>query len=692
MPCLRKFEHFCEEKEKDAFREVCYNKNGIVQKPPSKPSQEECLFWAFFHCTRKESIMQKTFIKYTVMIMTSAIFLILFINFLFSRHNLETQQFNTFRAKIEQVIHTLESNRMELELVKKNLDEDYLTRAKAAAYVMDRQEDVVTDVSMMQYLAELLNVDELHVIDENGIIISSSVSKYVGFDMKAGDQTRPFLVLLEDDDKSSYLIQEPQPNAAEGKIMQYVGVVRRLQKGFVQVGFVPERQMEAQSRNTYNYIFSMFPTDVEEEFFVVDCNTGVVLGHSDNMDHDFTEDCYQLEQLLGCTKGAYKTGKNGKKMYIVSRNYDDVLICAALPGEVLSQKLMENTFHTFFYLLFIEAAVILLLYYLVKSKVIDGIHHIIDRLSAITDGNLDTIVDVGGNREFEELSGGINAMVRSIINISDRISAIIDISGIPLAAFEYGNDKETVFATSGIGKLLEIPTEKVTELCRNMDSFDRYIGWITRNPVEGEEDVYQLNDTKYVRIHMSQSQEGKLGVITDVTTDMMEKARMRYENTHDALTRLYKYRHFQQLAQDILQNMPEGKVCAAVMLDLDYFKGINDTFGHDMGDKYLQSFAAVLNALPSEHFLTSRRSGDEFCMMIYNCDDRTEIIQHLEAFYEALEKNQVVLSDTETRTISTSAGFAWTADSSEEILTLLSHADEALYEIKKATKGTYGEY
>lgn len=636
--------------------------------------------------------MQKTFIKYAIIIITSAIFLILLINFFFNRRTLENQQYDTFHAKTEQVIHTLENNRMELELVKKNLDEDYLTRAKAAAYVMDRQEEVVTDVSMMQYLAKLLNVDELHVIDENGIIVSSSVSKYVGIDMANHEQTRAFLAVLESDDEDAYLIQDPQPNAAEGNIMQYVGVARKGQKGVVQVGFVPERQLEAQSRYTYEYIFSRFPTDVEEELFVVDRTTGAVLGHSENMEQDFTQDCYRLEQLTDCTKGAYKTGKDGKRMYIVSRYYEDVLICAALPSTVLFHDLMENTFQTLFYLLFIEAAVILLLYCLVKWKVTNGIHRIIDSLSSITEGNLDTTVEVGGNREFEELSSGINTMVKSIINISDRISAIIDISGIPLAAYEYNSKKEHVFTTSGIGKLLEIPTEKVTELCKNADSFDKYIRWITRNPIEGEEDVYQISDAKYVRIHMSETQEGRLGVITDVTADMMEKTRMRYENTHDALTRLYKYRHFQQLAQDVLQNMPKGKVCAVVMLDLDYFKGINDTFGHDMGDRYLQSFAAVLNAMPPEHFLTSRRSGDEFCMMIFDCDDRADIIRHLEDFYAVLGTNRITLSDTETRTISASAGFAWTADSSQELSVLLSHADEALYEIKKTTKGTYGAY
>lgn len=93
--------------------------------------------------------MQKTFIKYTVAIVTSAILLILFINFLLSRRTLENQQFNTFHTKIEQVIHTLENNRMELALIKENLDEDYLIRARAAAYVMDRQEEIVTDVPQM---------------------------------------------------------------------------------------------------------------------------------------------------------------------------------------------------------------------------------------------------------------------------------------------------------------------------------------------------------------------------------------------------------------------------------------------------------------------------------------------------------------------------------------------------------------
>ncbi len=395
---------------------------------------------------------------------------------------------------------------------------------------------------------------------------------------------------------------------------------------------------------------------------------------------------------MQCRKGAYKKGKDGRQMYTVSRVYEDVLICAVLPQVALLRKLLDNAVRTLIYLLCVEAAVILLLNYLVRRKVVDGIHRIIESLSAITDGNLDTTVEVGGNHEFEELSRGINTMVRSIINISNRISAIIEISGIPLAAFEYERGSEHVFATSGIGELLDISKTRVADLCHSAERFDKYIGWITKNPMEGESDVYQINDARYVRIHMSESLQGKLGVITDVTADIEEKTRMRYENTHDPLTELYKYRHFQKLAQELLHRMPEGTVSAVVMMDLDYFKGINDTFGHDVGDRYLQGFASVMRSMPPEHFLTSRRSGDEFCMMIYHCADRNEVTAYLNQFYEALAKNPVAMSETLNRTISASAGFACTSDTNADIAQLLSHADEALYETKNKVKGTYGEY
>lgn len=636
--------------------------------------------------------MQKTFIKYTFAIMTAAIFLIFLINILYTLHSLKSQQLNAFRAKMEQVIHILENNQAELEIMNKNLDLDYLTRVRAAAYIFDRQQDVSKNVSEMQYLADLLNVDELHIIDENGIIVSASVAAYVGMDMADHKQTREFLQILESDDEDAYLIQEMQPNAAIGKMMKYVGIARKGQKGIVQVGFEPVRQIEAQSRNTCEYIFSRFPTDEGEEIFAIDTATGEIVGHSSGMNQEFEAPCYQLEEVEDCSEGAYKEGKDGEVMFVASRPYEDLLLCAALPREVLLRKLMESVFNTLLYLVLIEAVAIFLLNYLVKDKVVNGIHAIIEGLSVITNGNLDTTVEVGGNLEFEKLSQGINTMVKSIINSSDRISAIIEISGIPLAAFEYEKDINHVFVTSGLRELLEIPPQSAGELYGNSALFERYIQNITEHPLEGEQDVFQISSLKYIRIHRKESEQSCLGVVTDVTRDIMEKKQMQYENTHDALTGLYKYPYFKQRAAEILKKMPEGEVCAVVMLDLDYFKGINDNFGHDAGDKYLQSFAAVMQSMPSENVMTSRRSGDEFCMMIFGCRDRGKIVKLLDNFYNILKRYRVTMSAGKSLTIGASAGFACTENSGISVEELLNCADEALYEVKRDTKGCYTEY
>ena len=588
--------------------------------------------------------MQKTFNKYTIIIITIAISVILFINFLFHLNLLKTQQFNTFFAKTEQMIHTLENNRMELDLLRKNLDEDYLTRARAAAYVLDRQKDVSMDVAQMQYLADLLNVDELHIINENGIIASSSVSQYVGIDMADHKQTRPFLDLLGGDSEEAYLI------------------------------------------------FSKFPTDIDEELFVVDISTQTVLGHSAGLHKDLNADCYRLDSLLDCEKGAYREGTDGTVMYVVSRRYDDVLLCAALPRSVLFQKLWKNMTATFFYLLFIETVIVFLLNYLIKRKVINGIHSIIGTLDSITKGNLDVEADVSGNREFEILSTGINAMVKSIVNLSDRISAIIEMSGIPLAAFEYERSINRVFVTSGLSRLLGLSEKEAALLYQNAATFDNYIRSVTRNPMKGEENIYRFAQDKYLQIYLSESSDGYLGVITDVTKDIRQKTMLHYENTHDPLTGLYKFDYFKEISAEILRKANPEKLSAVAMIDLDYFKSINDTYGHDAGDRYLQAFADVMKSMPVEHFLYARRSGDEFCMLLYDCVDSAEVLSCLNAFYEALHKKEVLLSDTQSKTISASCGFVLTDNIENSITELLRRADEALYEVKRNTKGVYGEY
>ena len=191
---------------------------------------------------------------------------------------------------------------------------------------------------------------------------------------------------------------------------------------------------------------------------------------------------------------------------------------------------------------------------------------------------------------------------------------------------------------------------------------------------------------------MAESSRGNLGVITDVSDQVIQKIQMQYENTHDPLTGLYKFPYFKDLASEILQSLPEDEICAAVMMDLDSFKTINDTYGHDIGDRYLESFAKVMLSMPEEHYITARRSGDEFCMFIFHCHDVPEVRGYVNEFYKVLNECPVILSETNNIVISASAGFACADGTQQSITVLLNHADEALYEVKNETKGRYREY
>ena len=121
---------------------------------------------------------------------------------------------------------------------------DYKNLALAHAFAeMIRLNPALLDnspagVAEMDRLAEMLGVYELHVADGNGILQYGNVPGFFGFDYDSGDQSRPFLQILED--PTFEIVQEPMPNVALGVLFSYIGVARTDAPGFVQVGISGE--------------------------------------------------------------------------------------------------------------------------------------------------------------------------------------------------------------------------------------------------------------------------------------------------------------------------------------------------------------------------------------------------------------------------------------------------------------------
>ncbi len=638
--------------------------------------------------------MLKIFRRYALLSMAIATLCILIMNSFITIISLQRQQYDTFDEKLEQVIHTMESNQIELTSIKMNLNEDYLTRARAAAYIEQHNPGLFEDPDELMRLVELLDVDEIHVIDENGIIVISTVPEYLGLDFYQDEQTLEFVSILESDSPDAYVVQEARPNAAEQKMMQYVGVARGGQKGIVQVGLKPLRQIQAQDRFTYAYIFSRFPTDIGETFFAVDCIEDEVVAYADegSYSYDYYSQFYNMQNLSGCEQGAFKTFEDEEIHYVVTRQYGDILIGVSVPLTIMFADFWERAVVTLGYLILVLVVVISLLSYLINRKVIKGMHDVLDKLSEIRDGHLDTVVNVGGNPEFEQLSDGINSMVESIVNTANRTSKIIDMSQMPFAAFEYQNGMQEVFITSKLAALLCMTDKEAGELVKHPKGFLEKIRELMQKPVL-EEEVFQLAEDYYVRICLTMSSKDEyLGVVTDVSDEMREKKNILYENNHDQLTGLCRYKYFKEYATKQLQNKKDDEICAVVMMDLDNFKSINDTYGHDVGDQYLVAFADVLRELPQTHCMPARRSGDEFCLFLYGCTEKKEIDDILQRVSDMLKERPVALSNEEKRVIGISGGYIITKDNESNIMDLLHCADLALYEAKSRGKGNFAIY
>ncbi len=153
----------------------------------------------------------------------------------------------------------------------------------------------------------------------------------------------------------------------------------------------------------------------------------------------------------------------------------------------------------------------------------------------------------------------------------------------------------------------------------------------------------------------------------------------------DALTGLYNRRHLLGDTTKAMKTWPlsEGRQHWLALMDLDSFKSVNDTLGHDFGDAVLTSFSRHLLKLTRGNDIVSRLGGDEFCIVF--CD-RTEddVVQSLETLLETI-KTSPVKHDGEEHTMQTSIGLA--ALENGKFGQALKTADLRLYAAKRIGRG-----
>ncbi len=187
---------------------------------------------------------------------------------------------------------------------------------------------------------------------------------------------------------------------------------------------------------------------------------------------------------------------------------------------------------------------------------------------------------------------------------------------------------------------------------------------------------------------------GTIWIFTDITESRRHREQLSWSASHDELTGLVNRREFELRLGEELGERADAEPAAALFIDLDRFKAVNDNMGHAAGDMLLKTIAAILLGRARAHDTVARIGGDEFAVLLRGCDPRAaeRIAASICARVAAhrLEWNGGARS--QTLSVGASIGIVAIDATFAAVKDVLEAADDACYEAKRAGRGTVRTY
>jgi diguanylate cyclase (GGDEF)-like protein/PAS domain S-box-containing protein len=249
--------------------------------------------------------------------------------------------------------------------------------------------------------------------------------------------------------------------------------------------------------------------------------------------------------------------------------------------------------------------------------------------------------------------------------------------------------------TKPLTSILHLVDEENGKLLRI--SISELLSKNARNPVTGN--IQIVNYEEKIPIELSatvikdtkESVSGLVLVLHDLTERKRYEEKLRYNAVHDHLTELpNRFLFFDRLNMALANAQRDIHKLAVLMLDLDEFKKVNDTWGHNIGDRLLRSVAYRLIHMFRKGDTIARLGGDEFVLLLPDIP-RAEVAINvaeriLHSFHKSFEFDGLKIS------ITASIGISVFPDDGEDADTLTRNADIAMYRAKDEGRNRYHQY
>jgi diguanylate cyclase (GGDEF)-like protein len=203
---------------------------------------------------------------------------------------------------------------------------------------------------------------------------------------------------------------------------------------------------------------------------------------------------------------------------------------------------------------------------------------------------------------------------------------------------------------------------------------DKFIGYI----------IVEHNVYKFMTVELKIFLRSIANQIAIALENSMLYKQLEKINQRDPLLNIYNRKYFFEYLEK--KEYEKEDRFAVVMVDIDDFKKVNDTYGHQFGDRILINAANVIKNGIDENDTLARYGGEEFILYISNCESEDSVYNKIEMIRRNIENSKINLNDNEYKSVTASFGIAYYPLDGKDLNELISKADDLLYKAKKSGK------
>lgn len=331
----------------------------------------------------------------------------------------------TTQATLEDIAFEYETVENNTKTLVKSLNSNYLRIAHSLAVTI-QSDPVFLETRVLQNLAAEIGIDEIHIADREGILYAGSVPGFFGFDFASGDQSTPFLEILDDPDYE--LAQTPQTRSIDGVLFQYIGVGIPDGSGFIQIGMQPTELQELLEASNLQVIIERFHYKEGGYSYVIDPIQKTCTHHliHDRIGADMTQFDF-ANTILEMENGSFIYTYEGVEVFTSFKMTHAGILITAVPTESYSKSLtpllVSMILTSLFSLFFLMALMTVIL-----RQIFSPMRNVSSSLRDISSGDADLTrrLKIKSRDEVGDVADSFNAFIENLQKmVSDIQEAVI---------------------------------------------------------------------------------------------------------------------------------------------------------------------------------------------------------------------------------------------------------------------------